>query len=63
MALVLARRSRESVLIHMPDGQFVAVTVLEINGSQVKLAFDAPRSVTIHRAEVQQRIDSGEPQR
>ncbi len=34
----------------------VTVTVVDIRGSQVRLGFRAPHSVTIHRHEVHERI-------
>jgi carbon storage regulator len=43
--LVLSRRVGQLIKI----GDDVAVTVLAINGNQVKLGFDAPREVTILR--------------
>ena len=46
--LVLARRIGEMVAV----GQDVAVVVVELGGGQVKLAFVAPDSVRIMRAEV-----------
>jgi carbon storage regulator CsrA len=39
----------------------IKVTVLEIVGGQVKLGFEADRSVPIHRWEVWERIRHSEP--
>lgn len=50
--LVLSRRSNESIVI----GGEIVVTVLEIRGDQVRLGIQAPRSVTVHRQEVQAEI-------
>ncbi|GAB3869170.1 hypothetical protein GCM10028801_45940 [Nocardioides maradonensis] len=46
--LVLSRRVGESVVI----GDEVTVTVLEVRGDVVRIGIDAPRSVTVHRAEL-----------
>jgi len=58
--LVLSRKSRESVVvggISAVDRKLV-VTVLEIEGGKVRLGFDAPADVAVHREEVWQRIRS-----
>lgn len=54
--LTLTRRTHESVVI---DGGKVIVTVVEIIGDRVKLAFTAAKEIPIHRAELQREIDSG----
>jgi carbon storage regulator len=46
--LVLSRRVGESVVI----GDDVTVTVLEVRGDVVRIGIDAPRSVSVHRAEL-----------
>lgn len=46
--LVLSRRSGESVVI----GDDVTVTVLEVRGDIVRIGIDAPRSVSVNRAEL-----------
>lgn len=46
--LVLSRRAGESIAI----GDDVVVTVLEVRGDVVRVGIDAPRSVTVHRAEL-----------
>lgn len=46
--LVLSRRVGESVVI----GDDITVTVLEVRGDVVRIGIDAPRSVTVHRAEL-----------
>jgi len=51
--LVLKRRSTESIVI---DGK-IRVTVLSVHGRDVRLGIDAPRNVSIHRAEVADRIE------
>ncbi len=50
--LVLSRKKNESVLI----GDSVKVTVVEIRGDKVRLGFEAPGEVRVHREEVWVRI-------
>jgi carbon storage regulator len=37
-------------------GDDIIITLLEIKGTQVKLGIDAPKSVSIHRHEIYERI-------
>ncbi len=50
--LVLARRADEEVII----GEDISVKVVEIRGNVVRLGFNAPSDVTIHRREVYEAI-------
>lgn len=50
--LILTRRSNESIIIN----NNVKVTVLNIQGGQVKIGIDAPKEVAVHREEVFLRI-------
>ena len=50
--LVLSRNVGEAVLI----GKDIEVVVQEIHGNQVKLAFKAPRKISIFREELVERI-------
>jgi carbon storage regulator len=50
--LILTRRVGEIIRI----GPEVVVTVLGVNGSQVRLGVDAPKDVSVHREEVFERI-------
>lgn len=43
-------------------GENIEVTVVEVCGNRVKLAFRAPDEVSIHRQEVAQRISKSIPQ-
>ncbi len=57
--LVLSRHRDESVVI---DHGRVVVTVLEVRrDGNVRLGFEAPKDVPIHRKEVQDEIDGRGP--
>lgn len=56
--LTLMRRLDEGVVLTLPGGERITVGVTKIEGKQVKLTFGAPPEVTIHRDEVQDRVDS-----
>ncbi len=51
--LVLSRKRGEGIVI----GDGVTLTVLEVHGGRVKLGFNAPAEMPIHREEVFQRIE------
>jgi len=53
--LILTRRVGETLCI----GNDITVTVLGINGNQVRLGTSAPKSVAVHREEIKKRIDGG----
>ena len=50
--LILTRRVGESVMI----GDEVTVTVLGVKGNQVRIGVTAPKSVSVHRQEIYERI-------
>lgn len=50
--LVLSRKVGESVCI----GENIYVRVVSVEGGRVKLSFDCPLEIPIHREEVRQRI-------
>ena len=50
--LILTRRVGETLMI----GTDVTVTVVGVNGNQVKLGINAPREVEVHREEVYERV-------
>jgi carbon storage regulator CsrA len=56
--LSLSRREEETLHFHTSDG-LIAVTVRVIKGGQVKLAIDAPASVSIVRAEIDEQVQDG----
>jgi carbon storage regulator len=61
--LVLSRRSQETVVVGGADGtdRLVTVTVLEIEAGRVRLGFDAPDAVPVHRREIWERIRAARP--
>ena len=54
--LVLSRKKSESIVI----GDNVLITVVEIRQDRVRLGIDAPKSVTVHRREVYDKIKRSE---
>jgi carbon storage regulator len=56
--LVLSRKSQESVVVggtREVDRKLV-VTVLEIKGAKVRLGFEVPTDIPVHRMEIWKRI-------
>jgi carbon storage regulator len=49
--LILTRRPAETIYI----GEQVTITVLGVVGNQVRFGIEAPRSITIDRAEIHER--------
>ncbi len=50
--LVLTRRQSERLKI----GDEATVTVLGVRGNEVRLGFEAPKSIAVHREEIYERI-------
>ncbi|MGI0153146.1 carbon storage regulator CsrA [Pseudidiomarina sp. WS423] len=50
--LILTRRVGETLKV----GDDVSVTVLRVNGNQVKIGIEAPSDVAVHREEIYLRI-------
>lgn len=50
--LVLSRKECESIII----GDNIKVTILKIEGNNIRLGFEAPKDIAIHREEVFNRI-------
>jgi len=55
--LILTRKVGETLVI---DGN-VKVVIMGVEGKNIRIGVDAPRVVTVHREEIQKRIDNGEP--
>ena len=47
--LVLTRRSGEECYLDLPNGDRITVVLLDVDRGKVRLGFDAPESVRIHR--------------
>jgi carbon storage regulator len=52
--LILTRRVGETIMI----GDDVTVTVLGVQGSQVRIGVNAPNDVSVHREEIYRRIEA-----
>lgn len=46
--LILTRRIGETIMI----GENVRITVLNVNGRQIRLGIEAPKDVAVHREEI-----------
>lgn len=55
--LILTRNIGTSIVI----GDDVVVSVLGIKGNQVRIGVDAPKSVSVHREEIYERIQAEKP--
>ena len=57
--LVLGRNKDESIIIEGSDGR-IEIMVIEVRSSgkpQVRLGITAPKSISVHRKEIQEAID------
>jgi len=50
--LILTRTIGERLMI----GENVVVTILNVQGNQVRIGIDAPREIAVHREEIYERI-------
>jgi len=50
--LILTRRVGETLMI----GDNVTITVLQINGNQVRIGINAPKEVAVHREEIYEKV-------
>ena len=53
--LVVSRAKGESVMVVMPDGSLVEVTVVRLSDDTVRLGFTAPENIAIDRLEIWER--------
>ena len=52
--LILCRRAGETVFV----GDIIQVTVLAVKGNQVRIGFECPPEIPVHREEVYRRIQA-----
>jgi len=55
--LVFSRKKEQNVIITVASVQ-ILVKVIDIGLNSIKLGFEAPRDVIIHREEVQEQVDA-----
>lgn len=55
MSLMLSRRIGERIVI----ANNIVITLVGINGKQARIGVDAPKDISVHREEIQKRIDDG----
>jgi carbon storage regulator len=56
--LILTRRVGETLMV----GEEVTVTVMAVNGSQVRIGINAPKDVEVHREEIYDRVQAEKKQ-
>ncbi len=59
--LVISRRQGEEVVIGEPGSPIGSVRIARIKGDRVRLAFDFPREIEVHRREVADQILASKP--
>jgi carbon storage regulator len=60
--LVITRRENEEVVIGDPSNPIGIVRIASIKGDRVRIAFDFPRAIQVHRREVANQIIEDRPQ-
>ena len=59
---IIGRLKNERVIIYLPDGRTITVTVVDILLHKVKLQFDADRDIGVEREDIyNQRLVDPEP--
>jgi carbon storage regulator len=59
--LVITRREGEEVVIGDPSNPVGVVRIVSIKGDRIRLAFDFPREIEVHRREVADQILADKP--
>lgn len=59
--LVITRREGEEVVIGDPRNPIGVVRIAQIKGDRVRVAFDFPREVQVHRREIADQIVEDQP--
>lgn len=59
--LVITRREGEEIVIGDPRNPIGVVRIASVRGERVRVAFDFPRDVSIHRREVADQIADSPP--
>jgi carbon storage regulator CsrA len=58
--LVVSRRANERIVLRLEDGRVIRITVCDFRhgpkGAAVRLHISAPRSISVHREEIDRRI-------
>lgn len=54
--LVITRREGEEVVVGDPRNPIGVVRIASIKGDRIRLAFDFPRTIDVHRREVAEQI-------
>jgi len=60
--LVITRREGEEVVIGDPRNPIGVVRIASIKGDRVRVAFDFPRQIDVHRREIADQIIEERPQ-
>jgi len=57
--LVLSRKEKETVRLHLTDGSYIDVMICKIRTAHVRIGVEAPKEVTIERITVDKHCDKG----
>ena len=60
--LVITRREGEEVVIGDPNNPIGVVRIASIKGDRIRVAFDFPRDIAVHRREVADQILAEQPE-